>query len=81
MAQLEHVTSPGHVHIENSERIVEIVLDTDDRSEVKNRVDAGSQGFLERGQVGDIALHESEVGCIGRSQCWCRGRSLRSRRR
>ena len=39
MAQLEHVASAGHVDVENPERIVEIVFDTDDGGQVENRVD------------------------------------------
>jgi hypothetical protein len=62
MTQPEHVASAGHVDIENPQRIVEIVLDADDCGQMEDRVDAGSQGFRERGQIGDIALHEPEAG-------------------
>ena len=47
MAQLEDVAGAGHVDIENPQRIVHIVLDTDDRGQVEDRVDTGSQGFFE----------------------------------
>ena len=47
MAQLEHVASPRHVDVEYPERIVEVVLDTDDCGQMENRVDTGSQGFFE----------------------------------
>ena len=46
----------------NPQRIVDVVLDTDDRGQVENRVDAGRQGAFEGGQIGDIARHEPEVG-------------------
>ena len=39
-----------------------IVFHTDDRCQVEDGVDIGSQGFFERGQIGDIALDEPEVG-------------------
>ena len=62
LAQLQHVASADHVHVENPERILHVVLDTDNRGQVENRVDTGSQGFFECGQIGDVALHEPEVG-------------------
>ena len=62
MAQLEDVASAGHVDIENPQRVVHIVCDADDRGQVEDRVDTGSQGFFECRQIGDVALHEPEVG-------------------
>ena len=81
MAQLEDVASAGHVDIENPKRIVEIVFDTDDCGQMEDHVDIGSQGFFEGGQIGDVALHEPEVGMPVEVNSWCRGCSLRSRKR
>ena len=39
-----------------------IVFDADDGGQVEDRVDTGSQGFFQRAQIGDVALHEPEVG-------------------
>ena len=62
MAQLEDVASAGHVDIENLERILEIIFDTDDCGQVEDRVNLGRQRSFERADIGDIALHEPEVG-------------------
>ena len=53
---------PRHVDVEYPQRIVEVVLDTDDCGQMENRVDTGSQCFFECGQISDVALHEPEVG-------------------
>jgi len=72
MAELQDVARAGDVDVENSKRIVEIVFDTDDRGQVKNRVDAGIEGFLQCGDIGSRG--------VGRSRYCCRGCFLRSRK-
>src|SRR5260370_31870528 len=62
MGKLENVASACHVDVGNPERIFEIVLDTDDRGQVEDRVDTGRQRSFEGTDISDIARHEPEVG-------------------
>ena len=61
-AQLEHVAGAGDVDVEDPQRVVEVVLHADDGGQMEHGVDARTQGLFEGAEVGDVALHEPEVG-------------------